>query len=254
MDYQRDKDVVKSVKFWFRKTEDKGGKSMFVEDATLIRFAPFPPLFQVLSENTNIYCMDSTHKTAKDIAPIEEGSKIHNSVYLFMLLVKDKDVHQGIPIAFMACKFESRLKTVAFMVDCAEAESHAMGTVFPEARIHYCDFHVGWHVVTTNNWIESWHARLKGDRLDGDRNLRIGRLVYILQDQVVREFRFAYLKTKRGFQPIPWRKGDEERKQKADKVLFDEAQRKIEYNSGQRCNDGRSRVWLHQWLPEYRSF
>ena len=29
------------------------------------------------------------------------------------------------------------------MVDCVEAESHAIRTVFPEAGIHYCDFHVG---------------------------------------------------------------------------------------------------------------
>jgi len=141
MGYQKDKDVVKSVKLWFKEIEDKGGKTMFVEDATLTGFAygwctkfqlkvnvvhadsihtgsssnlqdylswPFPSLFQVMSENTNIYCMDSTHKTAKDITPIKEGSRIHNSAYLFTLLVKDKDVHQGIPVAFMACKSESR--------------------------------------------------------------------------------------------------------------------------------------------------
>jgi hypothetical protein len=40
-------------------------------------------------------------------------------------------------------KNECGLKTDAFIVDCAEAESHAIGTVFPEIRIHYCDFHVG---------------------------------------------------------------------------------------------------------------
>ncbi|KAH7026998.1 hypothetical protein BKA57DRAFT_525474 [Linnemannia elongata] len=83
--------------------------------------------------------------------------------------------------------------------------------------------------------------RSTDDHLDGDRNLRIDRLVYILQDRVDREFRFAYLKTKRGFQPIPWRKGDDEGKQKADKVSFDEAQRKINYNKDQPCHDGRLR-------------
>lgn len=110
-----------------------------------------------MSENTNIYSIDSTHKTVKDITPIEEGSKVYNSAYLFTLLVKDKDIHQGIPVSFMTRKSESRypiirwldwlkiecgLKTDAFMVDCAEAESYAIGTVFPESRIHYCDFHV----------------------------------------------------------------------------------------------------------------
>ncbi|KAK5814309.1 hypothetical protein F5H01DRAFT_22996 [Linnemannia elongata] len=39
-------------------------------------------------------------------------------------------------------KIECGLKTDAFMVDCAEAESYAIGTVFFESRIHYCDFHV----------------------------------------------------------------------------------------------------------------
>ncbi|KAF8945467.1 hypothetical protein BGZ47_002575 [Haplosporangium gracile] len=76
--------------------------------------------------------------------------------------LKDKDVHQGIPVAFMACKSKSQyiqlylhhapydwlkndfgLKKDAFMVNCAEAESHAIGTIFPKTRIHYCDFHVG---------------------------------------------------------------------------------------------------------------
>ncbi|KAH7056277.1 hypothetical protein BKA57DRAFT_522352 [Linnemannia elongata] len=92
--------------------------------------------------------------------------------------------------------------------------------------------------------------RTTDDHLDGDRNLRIDRLVYILQDRVDREFRFAYLKTKRGFQPIPWRKGDDEGKQKADKVSFDEAQRKIEYNSGQPCNDGRLRISIQSFDPD----
>lgn len=39
MEYQKDKDVVKSVKLWFKDIEDKGGKTMFVEDATLTGFA-----------------------------------------------------------------------------------------------------------------------------------------------------------------------------------------------------------------------
>ncbi|KAF9137410.1 hypothetical protein BG015_002733, partial [Linnemannia schmuckeri] len=118
MGYQKDKDVVKSVKLWFKEIENKGGKTMFVEDATVTGFAyGWFTKFQlkVISENTNIHCMDSTHKTAKDAAPIEERSKIHNSVYLFTLLVKDKDVQQGIPVAFMACKSESRYPIIRWL-------------------------------------------------------------------------------------------------------------------------------------------
>ncbi|KAI7830339.1 hypothetical protein BC939DRAFT_473904 [Gamsiella multidivaricata] len=250
----------------------------------------FPPLFQVMSKNTNIFCMDSTHKTAKDITPIKEGSKVHNSVYLFTLLVKDKDVHQGIPVAFMACESESRTR-VAFIhtggTEEADATPFERGSQSQITRVAadtldqaqralfgrivsdqlYSEelVQLGWkagemgafsqrgkdgQVVTTNNWIESWHARLKGDHLGRDRNLRVDRLVYLLQDRVDRGFRFAYLKTKRGFQPIPWRKGDVERKQKADKVSFDEAQRKIDYNRDQPCDDGRLRISIQSFDPD----
>jgi hypothetical protein len=61
-----------------------------------------------MAENKTIYCMDSTHKTIKDIAPIEEGNKVHKSGYLFTLLIKDKDIRRGIPVAFLACKSESQ--------------------------------------------------------------------------------------------------------------------------------------------------
>lgn len=52
--------------------------------------------------------MDWTHKTLKDIVPVDENNAIHNSVYLFTLLVKDKVVHRGIPVAFMVSKSESQ--------------------------------------------------------------------------------------------------------------------------------------------------
>ncbi|KAG0075164.1 hypothetical protein BGZ93_004301, partial [Podila epicladia] len=86
-----DKDVVQSVKSWFKKIEEEGGKTMF----------------NVMAENKTIYCMDSTHKTFKDIEPIKEGNKVHKSGYLFTLLIKDKDIKRGIPVAFLACKSES---------------------------------------------------------------------------------------------------------------------------------------------------
>jgi hypothetical protein len=38
-EHQKDKDVAKSVKLWFKEIEDKGGKTMFVDDATLTGFA-----------------------------------------------------------------------------------------------------------------------------------------------------------------------------------------------------------------------
>lgn len=38
MEYQKDKCVAKSVKLWFKEIEDKGGKTMFVEDSALTGF------------------------------------------------------------------------------------------------------------------------------------------------------------------------------------------------------------------------
>ncbi|KAF9932456.1 hypothetical protein FBU30_008159 [Linnemannia zychae] len=39
MHYQKDSSVTRSVKFWFKEIEDKNGKTMFVEDASLAGFA-----------------------------------------------------------------------------------------------------------------------------------------------------------------------------------------------------------------------
>ncbi|KAF9367472.1 hypothetical protein BGX21_007373 [Mortierella sp. AD011] len=106
-----DDDVVRSVKSWFKKNEEEGGKTMFNEDVHSAGFAyGWCTSFQlkVMAENKTIYCMDSTHKTIKDIVPIEEGTKVHKSGYLFTLLVKDKDIKRGIPVAFLVCKSESQ--------------------------------------------------------------------------------------------------------------------------------------------------
>jgi hypothetical protein len=51
---------------------------------------------------------DSTHKTIKDIMPVEKGNRVHKSGYLFTLLVNDKNIKRGIPVAFLACKSESQ--------------------------------------------------------------------------------------------------------------------------------------------------
>ena len=51
--------------------------------------------------------MDSIHKTIKDIVSFKEG-KEYESGFLFTLLVVDKVVKKGIPVAFLACKSESQ--------------------------------------------------------------------------------------------------------------------------------------------------
>lgn len=72
-----------------------------------------------MSENTSGYCMDSTHKTVRDITPIDGDSKVFSPAYLFTLLVKDKDICQGIPVAFMVSKSESRYDFFFFFLASA---------------------------------------------------------------------------------------------------------------------------------------
>ncbi|KAG0048436.1 hypothetical protein BGZ83_006593 [Gryganskiella cystojenkinii] len=91
--YHKDHGAVKRVQLWLKEIEDKGGKTMFVEDATLTGFT--------------YWWRTKFSAEAKDITPIKKSSKAHNSVYLFTLLVKDKEIHQKIPDACMASESES---------------------------------------------------------------------------------------------------------------------------------------------------
>jgi hypothetical protein len=51
--------------------------------------------------------MDSTHKIVRSMKPDESKKKVFTSGYLFTILVKDKNVQMGIPVAFMICSSES---------------------------------------------------------------------------------------------------------------------------------------------------
>jgi hypothetical protein len=75
MDYQKDKDVVKSVKLWFKEIEDKGGKTMFVEDATLTGFAyGWCTKFQL---KVNVVHADSIHTNSSIIQEYLSGFFLH---------------------------------------------------------------------------------------------------------------------------------------------------------------------------------
>ncbi|KAF9367484.1 hypothetical protein BGX21_007345, partial [Mortierella sp. AD011] len=81
--------------------------------------------------------------------------------------------------------------------------------------------------VTTNNWVESWHSILKGNHLVRERNVRIDRLIYLLQGPVDIDFRLTYYKIKKGLQPIPWRQEDKRKRNRAYQIPIAEAARMI---------------------------
>jgi len=60
-----------------------------------------------MGNNNNIVCMDSTHKVVKSLRPSLQDDDAFASAFLFTILVKDRQVQTGIPIAFMVCNSES---------------------------------------------------------------------------------------------------------------------------------------------------
>jgi hypothetical protein len=65
-------------------------------------------VLQIMGDNKLIACMDSTHKTVKSLWPSEDNHKVHSDSHLFTLLVKDRKLLKGVPIAFMITNTESR--------------------------------------------------------------------------------------------------------------------------------------------------
>jgi hypothetical protein len=61
-----------------------------------------------MADNTDIVCMDSTHKVVKNLHPAKDGTQVYQSAFLFTLLVKDRFSKKGIPISFMICSNESQ--------------------------------------------------------------------------------------------------------------------------------------------------
>ncbi|KAF9432770.1 hypothetical protein BGZ76_010355 [Entomortierella beljakovae] len=65
---------------------------------------------KAMDQNTLIACMDSTHKTVKELK-CDENLKVYKSSFLFTLLVKDRNFQKGIPISYMICNSESKIQT-----------------------------------------------------------------------------------------------------------------------------------------------
>ena len=61
-----------------------------------------------MEDNTDIVCMDSTHNTTKDIRPVPDAPKAFKKALLFTLVVKDRLIRKGIPVAFMISSSESQ--------------------------------------------------------------------------------------------------------------------------------------------------
>ncbi|KAI8362209.1 hypothetical protein B0O80DRAFT_95336 [Mortierella sp. GBAus27b] len=102
----RDVDVVKSVDRWMQEIEQEGGKGCFRDcmngDPMLYMIAWCTKFQLEMMEDSLIACLDSTHGVAKPLRKDNDAS-----VYLFAIMVKDRVLHKGFPIAYMLCSSES---------------------------------------------------------------------------------------------------------------------------------------------------
>jgi len=60
-----------------------------------------------MEQNRLIACMDSTHKVVRSLRSDEKIKNTFTSAYLYTILVKDRNVQRGIPVAYMICNSES---------------------------------------------------------------------------------------------------------------------------------------------------
>ncbi|KAI1287927.1 hypothetical protein EDD11_010120 [Mortierella claussenii] len=111
---QKVSNVMQSVRLWMDQVIQEGGKSKFEEqinDNSNSFLIAWSTSFQ-LKDNETIACMDSTHRTVKSINPSATNDKAYASAYLFTILIKDRNVQRGIPVAFMICGSESSYNVV----------------------------------------------------------------------------------------------------------------------------------------------
>ncbi|KAF9342406.1 hypothetical protein BGX34_008215, partial [Mortierella sp. NVP85] len=95
-----------------KQIQDAGGKAFFQDyiDGDQKSFiVAWCTAFQlrVMEQNRLIACMDSTHKVVRSLRPDEKIKNTFTSAYLYTILVKDRDVQRGIPVAYMICNSES---------------------------------------------------------------------------------------------------------------------------------------------------
>ncbi|KAF8917319.1 hypothetical protein BGZ58_005122, partial [Dissophora ornata] len=128
--FRKDRDVEKSVELWLSEIQKDSGKTMFLKNQHgdtnnfVIAWSTSFQL-QVMVDNTDIACMDSTHKVVRKLHPAKDGTHVYPIVH-WLTWLKDN------------CGF----RTSGFMVDCSVVEHAGIKAVFTKCRLYYCSFHV----------------------------------------------------------------------------------------------------------------
>ncbi|KAI8601365.1 hypothetical protein EDD21DRAFT_289906, partial [Dissophora ornata] len=108
--YQKASDITDSVKLWITTIHQDGGQGKFlngVGDSPNKFLIAWSTLFQLkvkISRKTP--CIDSTHMAVKSLKSGGDTVQAYTSSFLFTILVKDRNVQKGIPIAYMFCNSE----------------------------------------------------------------------------------------------------------------------------------------------------
>ena len=75
----------------------------------------------------------------------------------------------------------------------------------------------------TNNYIESYHNQIKSFYFHRSRNTRVDRVVYILSQLVVADYRQEAVQVQYGYKKMHLTKQEKERKSKAENINIDQA-------------------------------
>lgn len=104
-----------------------------------------------LLEDSEEWCVDSTHKTCKSFVDSGRDS------YLFTIVIKNKVTMKGVPVCFcitdkevtnilvewfMWIKESCNLNVKRIMIDCSQTEISAITQAFPEVNISLCHWHL----------------------------------------------------------------------------------------------------------------
>ncbi|OAD79042.1 hypothetical protein PHYBLDRAFT_62193 [Phycomyces blakesleeanus NRRL 1555(-)] len=123
------------------------GNMSYSPNTNAFAYGFMSPTQQIKMRNAVSFCYDTTHAISGKIDEI-----------LYTLLVCDKEIGRGWPVAFMVTNdwgvgpivqwlqfLKSSLLLInpqQITIDCCSAEVHAIQPTFPSTQIQFCIFHV----------------------------------------------------------------------------------------------------------------
>ncbi|OAD68579.1 hypothetical protein PHYBLDRAFT_73743 [Phycomyces blakesleeanus NRRL 1555(-)] len=206
------------------------GNMSYSPNTNAFAYSFMSPTQQIKMRNAVSFCLDATHAISGKIDEI-----------LYTLLVCDKEIGRGWPVAFMVTNdrgvgpivqwlqfLKSSLLLInpqQITIDCCSAEVHAIQTTFPSTQIQFCILHV----------TQAWNRKLSDfvkipGALPSEAHLLCSEMMRYLQDIVYEDdldqFRQKLVEFKSEF---------------SDQELF------LDYFEKNWCTEKKFKIWSHAY-------